>query len=137
MELDLTFERFYPHPIEIVWEAVSSQEGLSGWLMENDFQPELGREFQFRFCPDEQGAETSTVYAQVLELEPPHRMVWSWRNEHEDAATRVEITLSSVDGGTRFTLRHRGPISEGTGRTLESGWPEKLASLGGMLGASR
>lgn len=133
MDLDLTFERVYPHPIESVWEAVSSREGLASWLMENDFEPEIGHSFSFRFCDDDAAGQTSRVFAQVLEMDAPRRIVWKWRNEREAETTRVEITLAEASGGTRVTLRHTGPISEETGGALESGWPRKLGALADVL----
>jgi uncharacterized protein YndB with AHSA1/START domain len=32
-------------PIHKVWRAIATSEGLSAWLMKNNFQPELGFEF--------------------------------------------------------------------------------------------
>jgi len=134
MELDLTFERVYPHPIESVWEAVATREGLASWLMENDFEPEIGQSFAFTFCPGDDDGPTTTVEAAVLEIDPPRRIVWSWRNEGETETTRVEIALAAVTGGTKMVLRHSGPISIETGDTLERGWPAKLDELGVALG---
>jgi uncharacterized protein YndB with AHSA1/START domain len=135
MDLDLTFERVYPHPIESVWKAVSTREGLAAWLMDSDFAPEVGRSFTFRFCDEGEDGAPRAVFAEVLELEAPRRIVWRWRNEREPEATRVEIDLEETSGGTRLVLRHTGPISEETGGALESGWPRKLEGLAGLLGS--
>lgn len=134
MDLDLTFERVYPHPIGSVWKAVTTREGLAAWLMENDFEPEIGRSFTFRFCPEDDSEATTAVEATVLEIDAPRRIVWSWRNEGETEATRVEIALEEVADGTKVILRHTGPISAETGDTLERGWPTKLDELGQALG---
>jgi uncharacterized protein YndB with AHSA1/START domain len=134
MDLDLTFERVYPHPVEWVWEAVATREGLAAWLMENDFEPEIGHAFTFRFCPEDGSEATTAVEATVLEIEEPRRIVWSWRNEGETAATRVEIVLEEVASGTKVILRHTGPISAETGDTLKRGWPAKFDELRRALG---
>ena len=48
-----TLERsiVYPHPVERVWRALTDREALAQWLMPGDFEPVLGREFQFRAPP--------------------------------------------------------------------------------------
>lgn len=134
MELDLTFERDYPHPIQSVWEAVSTREGLAAWLMENDFEAEVGRPFTFSFCGEDETAPTTSVHAEALEIDPPRRIVWRWRNEREAESSRVEIVLTELRHGTRLVLRHTGPVSSETGEALESGWPKKLAELAALLG---
>jgi len=51
----------------------------------------------------------------VLELSPPHRMVWSWRGAEDPATTRLVIELEAHDtDGTRLTLRHTGEADEPT-----------------------
>jgi uncharacterized protein YndB with AHSA1/START domain len=66
-----------------------------------------------------------------IEVEPPHRLVFTWGWADDDAAehvlgeqtatgsdlppgsTRVEVTLDDADGGTRLTLLHHDlPTSE-------------------------
>jgi uncharacterized protein YndB with AHSA1/START domain len=53
------------------------------------------------------GAEAA---GQFVELDPPHRLVFTWGWTHDPAvppgATRVVITLEEENGGTRVVLRH-------------------------------
>ena len=44
-QLDLVFEEVYAHPIEKVWSAVTDTEHLAAWLMQNDFEPRVGKAF--------------------------------------------------------------------------------------------
>ncbi len=45
------------------------------------------------------------VVGEILEMEPPHRLVTSFRlTQLDDPASRVTYTLKEVDGGTEFTL---------------------------------
>ena len=129
MERNLSFTEFYPHPIEKVWNAIATCRGLEAWLMKNDFEPRVGHECLFRFCEQTKQDRESLVYVTVLELNPPHHMVWSWRNEHEREASRVTFTLQEVSGGTELHLTHTGPISQGLFQDLQDGWPKKIAAL--------
>ena len=44
-------ERFYPHPPEDVWAAISDPHALAEWLEPNNHQPVVGHKFQFRCDP--------------------------------------------------------------------------------------
>lgn len=128
-QLDLSFRETYPHPIEKVWEALSTSAGLAAWLMRNDFELRLGHECTFRFCPPGEGDRDRLVYVRVLAIEAPYRMVWSWRNENEPEASKVTFRLREVPAGTELILEHSGPASDRTARELRKGWPAKFAAL--------
>ncbi|WP_106769687.1 SRPBCC family protein [Paenibacillus faecalis] len=95
-------------PIEKVWKAVATSEGIAAWWMENTFEPVAGYEFilhagQFGDSP-----------CKVTEISPPHRVSFDW-----DQDWHLAFELKSVDAGkTEFTLIH-------------SGWdPEKVTAFG-------
>jgi uncharacterized protein YndB with AHSA1/START domain len=51
------------------------------------------------------GGKTVAVVGEILELDPPHRLVHSFRlTSLEDPASTVTYTLREVDGGTEFCL---------------------------------
>jgi len=83
-------------PIQKVWEAISTSEGIAAWFMPNDFQPKAGHEFtlQTPFGP---------TPCKVLELNPPYRLSFSWGNDW-----RVSFELKDLEGKTQFTLIHSG-----------------------------
>jgi uncharacterized protein YndB with AHSA1/START domain len=134
MKLNLKLERLYPEPPEVVWNAIATSEGLAAWLMPNDFKPLVGHQFTFSFCPPDNGAVTGHVFIEVIEIDPPRRMVWSWRNGTEPEATRVTFTLTRIDNGTLLQLDHFGPVSDFIGSELTKGWPKKLAALESSIG---
>lgn len=105
MSQNVVLEVFYPHPPERVWQALTDRRALSAWMMNNDFEPELGHRFQFHSCPLP-GLEV-TIHCQVLEVEAPNRLVYSWKERPSDQASRVIWTLSAVEGGTQVRLQHR------------------------------
>ncbi|MDN4593393.1 SRPBCC family protein [Polycladomyces subterraneus] len=84
-------------PIQKVWEAVSTSEGIAAWLMPNDFQPKVGYEFtlQTPFGP---------TPCKVMEIDPPHRLSFAWG----EFGWRVSFELKELEGKTQFTLTHSG-----------------------------
>jgi uncharacterized protein YndB with AHSA1/START domain/limonene-1,2-epoxide hydrolase len=101
----MVLEIFYPHPPERVWQALTDRRALSVWMMNNDFEACLGHQFQFQSCPLP-GLKV-TIYCQVLEVEAPKRLVYSWKEHPSATASRVIWTLLPVEGGTQVRLQHR------------------------------
>ncbi len=128
MKTDIDLATVYPHSIERVWAALTSAEALAAWLMPNDFQPRVGHRFTFRTKPA-RGFD-GIVRCEVLELDPPNRMVWSWAGGNID--TPVTFTLEpagNADAATRLRMRQTGFNGLGaqlTRRILASGYPRIL-----------
>jgi uncharacterized protein YndB with AHSA1/START domain len=104
MKRQLTFEAFYPHPPEKVWRALTERDAIRQWLMENDFVAKVGHRFQLRAKP--QPGWSGIVEGVVLEVDPPRRLSYTWKNENVD--TIVTITLSPTARGTQLRLEHTG-----------------------------
>ena len=70
-----------------------------------------------------------------MEVDPPHRLVYSWQGDPKHRATTVTWTLTpTADGGTRLKLEHTG--FRGLGGTLlkwmlGSGWKKKFRDIAG------
>jgi uncharacterized protein YndB with AHSA1/START domain len=81
------------------------------------------------FWVDVQG---TPVRGRFLELDPPNRVVFSWGFEGSEAlppeASRVEVRLTSQDGGTRVDLLHFG-LSGTDAAEHASGWQRFLHHL--------
>jgi len=128
MKLNVLLVEDYPHPVEKVWQSLTEPAALRIWLMENDFEPRVGKRFVLRSRQPRPG-NRGWVECEVLDLEHPRKMVWSWIHNEGDTPTRVEFRLEEVEAGTRLTLSHTGEIDEATGVSLRGGWPSKLADL--------
>ncbi len=124
----------YPYPAERVWEALTSAEALSSWLMPNDFVAEVGHEFTFTTDPGP--GFDGIVHCEVLSLDPPRAMTWSWRGGPIN--TTVEFLLSPIPTGTRLHFAQRGfrgpaavavsyVLSSGFGRMFERALPAYLS----------
>jgi uncharacterized protein YndB with AHSA1/START domain len=82
--------------------------------MENDIQPIVGHKFNFRAEP--MADWDGIVHCEVLEVDPPHRLVYSWQGgtEHDGSSgprldTTVTWTLTqTAGGGTLLNLVHHG-----------------------------
>lgn len=104
MDRVVTLERVYPYPLERVWYALTNQGALACWLMENDFEPRLGHQFQLRSLPELE----IVIYCEVIALEVPTRLVYTWREQWMDQPSLVTWTLETVEAGTRLHLCHSG-----------------------------
>ncbi|HKR54909.1 MAG TPA: SRPBCC domain-containing protein [Gemmatimonadales bacterium] len=104
MARTLVFDVVYPHPPTSVWAAITSSAELEKWLMANDFEPRVGHRFQLRAKP--MPGWSGIIDGEVLELEPPRRMVWRWKSDWID--TTVTFTLEAAPGGTHLRLVHDG-----------------------------
>src|SRR5512141_1482646 len=102
MKRDLKFEITYPHPPEKVWRALTDSRAIADWLMPNDFAPRLGHKFMFTSKP--QPGWDGKTYCEVIELDPPRALAYTWRGGPID--TVVRFTLEPVAGGTRLRLDH-------------------------------
>ncbi len=91
-------------PIEKVWQAVATAEGIAAWFMPSDFKPEPGYAFHLDAGPFGQSP------CKVTELDPPKRLSFTWGRDWQ-----LTFALAEKAGGTEFTLIH-------------SGWNEDMAT---------
>ena len=96
---------FYPHPPEKVWQALTDSRILNCWMMKNDFEPRLGHKFKFE-SNSLPGIKT-TINCEVVELEPPQRLAYTWQDNITSEPSLVIWKLTSVEGGTQLQLKHQ------------------------------
>jgi uncharacterized protein YndB with AHSA1/START domain len=133
-------EAEYPHPIELVWKALTDREAISSWLMQTDFEPEVGRKFTFT-DPNAGEGWSGIVECEVLELDEPKRLSYSWVSGFPttvtfaleataDGATRVRVQQAGFDTAGDFGKQARQGADYFWGqKTLRGSLPEALASL--------
>ncbi len=120
-------------PIEKVWKAVSTSEGIEGWWMPNTLVAERGREFTLH------AGKYGDSECRIIEIEPPHKLSFTW-----DKEWTVTFELEETDEGkTEFTLTHSGWFADKKTRfgqphttvrgVMEEGWAaivdERLSSF--------
>ena len=132
MRLDVSMEELFPAPLDRVWHALTDPQMINRWLMAtDDFEAKVGTRFTLRDGP--RPGFRGYIACEVLELSPPHRMVWSWSSTDESGPTRLVIELEAHGDGTRLTLRHTGDADERTVRGTNEGWVFKLGVLAEAL----
>jgi uncharacterized protein YndB with AHSA1/START domain len=127
MRLDVAYEELLPNAIEAVWSQLTDVAAISRWLMAtDDFRPAVGCRFRMRRM-----ADTGWVDAEVLEMQAPRRMVWSWSVDDGNPPSKVTFMLAPVDTGTRLRLRHVGEFDPATAAVFRDGWPGRIKALAG------
>jgi uncharacterized protein YndB with AHSA1/START domain len=104
MSQTVDLEVFYPYPPDRVWQVLTDRRTLAAWMMENDFAPKLGHKFQFYSQP--LPGFTTTIQCEVVELEEPTRLGYTWQDSPAAEPSLVIWTLTPVTGGTQLRLKH-------------------------------
>ena len=132
----LVVERVFPHSPEKVWRALTESTLLAQWMMNNDFEPLVGRKFRFRADPVPHW--NGIVDCEVLIIDPLQRLSYNWGVGGGDSGLQwvVEWTLTPAEGGTHVRMEHSGFESkdEGGYQAMSFGWPRVLANLERVAG---
>jgi uncharacterized protein YndB with AHSA1/START domain len=128
-------EILIPQPREAVWAAITESATLAQWMFPNDFVATVGHRFTFQ-VPGNPAMkfEGLTVRCEVLELDPPSRLAFSWCVAGPVADTRVVFRLEPEGAGTRLFLEHSGfdlaaPHAKQAFKGADYGWANMLSKL--------
>jgi uncharacterized protein YndB with AHSA1/START domain len=134
---DIVVEDDLPHAPEIVWKTLTNKELLSRWLMPNDFQPVVGKQFTFQTKP--MGDWDGVVHCEVLEVVTNRKLVYSWKGRSDRNAkygslldSVVTWTLTPLTDGTRLRMVHAGfrsPENDAAFEAMSSGWARIVATI--------
>jgi uncharacterized protein YndB with AHSA1/START domain len=126
--VSVVVEREMPWPPAKVWKALTQPHLIQEWLMKTDFEPAAGRAFQFV-------ADWGSVDCQVLEIEPPRTLTYSWTAFQ--VRTVVSWTLTPTDTGTHLRVEQAGflaaPEYSRFVQGAQHGWTGFLAKLEEVL----
>lgn len=85
-------------PIEKVWKAVATSEGIAAWWMANTFEPVMGHNFIL------QSGQFGDSHCKVTEIDPPNRVGFDWGKDWH-----LTFELKKLEEAqTEFTLIHSG-----------------------------
>lgn len=129
MSRELVIECTYHAPIELVWRAISDADVLSEWLMPTDFTPTVGTRCEFRMKP--MPGFNGLIRCDVVEVHPPHRLVYTWDGGGAWGRTTLTWTLVPKGDRTQLTLVHSGfrgfrPFL--LSLMMRNGWKSKLTT---------
>ena len=128
-------EILIPQPRAQVWRAITDSAALAEWMFPNDFEPRVGHHFTFRVPGNPKvNFDGMIVRCEVLECEPPSRLMFSWSAGGPVENTRVSFRLEPDGDGTRLFFEHSGfDVSQPRGdqalRGAEFGWAKMLGQL--------
>jgi uncharacterized protein YndB with AHSA1/START domain len=128
----VVIERVFPHAREKLWRALTESPLLAQWLMKNDFEPEVGRRFQFRSEPVPQW--DGVIDCEVLIVEPLKQLSYSWGTMGMGSV--VLWTLTPAEGGTHVRVEQSGfgPDQERNYQGAKYGWQRFFDGLERVLG---
>src|SRR5260221_6448827 len=116
MAIEFELTAFVPAAPQDVYDAWLSSEGHSAMTGGGAvIDPTVGGAFT---------AWDGYIDGTTLELEPPRRIVQTWRTTsftEEDEDSRIEVVLEPEGEGTRLTLRHTN-VPDGHTGYEDGGW---------------
>src|SRR3984957_8455179 len=104
--------RDYPHPPAKVWRAVTDPALISLWTSTGaggrpeGFAPIAGT--KFRFVAKPKPGWNGIVDCEVLEVNEPSLLRYSWTGDAGGDLTQGRYRLEPHDVGTRFSFEHTG-----------------------------
>jgi uncharacterized protein YndB with AHSA1/START domain len=132
----LVVERVFPHPPEKLWRALTEGLLLAQWMMNNDFQPVVGRKFQFRADPMPNW--DGVVDCEVLVVDPLQRLSYNWGVGDAAAGLQWVVlwTLTPIDGGTHVRMEQSGfrPDQQAAYQGANYGWQKFIGNLERIVG---
>ncbi len=127
----LVIERLFLQPPEKLWRALTENPLLAQWLMNNDFEPVVGRKFRFRSEPMPNW--DGVISCEVLIVDPLKRLSYSWSALGLDSV--VLWTLTSTEGGINVRMEHFGfrPDQQQIYEGAKYGWQNFFGRLEQLL----
>ena len=127
----VVIEREIAAPPEKLWRALTQPHLIAEWLMQNDFAPVAGHNFQLRM--DAQPNWNGVIDCQVLTVEPNRKLTYTWGALGLDSV--VTLTLTPPSAGTHLRMEQSGFRSDQAqafaGATY--GWKSFLGKLEHVL----
>jgi uncharacterized protein YndB with AHSA1/START domain len=122
-------ERDIAFPPEKLWRALTQPHLIEEWLMKNDFAATPGHRFNLR------GEWGGVLDCEVLTVEPPTRLAYTWDFDHADPAyglkSVVTFTLTPTAAGTRLRMEQAGfrPDQKQAFGGAKAGWRKFFDNL--------
>jgi uncharacterized protein YndB with AHSA1/START domain len=132
----LVVERVFLHPPEKLWRALTESTLLAEWMMSNDFEPVIGRSFQFRTEP--RSGWNGIADCEVLVVEPQRRLSYNWGVGGGQSGLQwvVAWTLTPAEGGTHVRMEQSGfgPHQQANYQGAKYGWQKFFDRLERVVG---
>ncbi len=124
-------------PRERIFRALTEPSVLMEWWGPSGFttpeiELDLGVGGRYRFAMQPPGGELFHLAGEFLEIDPPHRLVYSFRWEEpdpDDRETVVRLSLGAVGDNTELSLSQGEFATEARLELHRSGWTESFQKL--------
>jgi uncharacterized protein YndB with AHSA1/START domain len=130
MSFSLNMDFQFETTVEKLWSALTDSGKLARWIADNDFKPVVGHRFQFHHQPNEYW--DGIVNSEVLAVEEPHRLSFSWVVGEE----RHTVTLILDDlgnGKVHLRLEQTGLSNKAALSGARYGWEAWVGKLEQVL----
>lgn len=140
MQRTIQHQWHYRQSPQEVWDYLTRPELIAQWLMNNDFVPEVGREFMFTASPLPNFGFDGKVYCKVLEIEPCKKLSYTWKGGPGNGVFTLDSvvtwTLEEKDNGTQLYLVHSGLMEDVTMYDImDAGWIKNIKEIEELLNA--
>ena len=128
----LVVEKLFAHAPEKVWRALTESPLVAQWLMKNDFEPVVGKKFQFRADPVPNW--NGVIDCKVVAIDEGKTLAYSWATMGTE--TMVTFTLTPTGAGTHVRVEQAGfnPENKAAIGGANYGWQSFLGKLGTVVG---
>jgi len=133
--VSLQLQRVLPHPQEVVFDAWTQAEALSGWFAPTDEYTTIIHALdvraggEYRIEMRHVSGTASIVVGRYVEVRRPGRLVFTWRWQESGDDTLVTVELAKHGAGTELTLTHEKLESDDSRAKHEQGWVGCLGRL--------
>jgi uncharacterized protein YndB with AHSA1/START domain len=137
---DVVIERVVAAAPELAFRAWTEPEHVRRWWRPHGMGPtsvEIDLRPGGRYRIGMAGGDGEAVYVggAFRELDPPHRLSYTWRWENGELAgtgeSLVTVEFRAVPAGSRVTIRHE-LLADAARGAHEQGWSDCLDALGGV-----
>jgi len=140
---NLTLTRNFNASPELVFDFVTKQEHIAKWWGPETMHcpvlnMNLTQKGSWLSTMENKDGQKFTVSGEVLDVDPPRRVefTWAWHNEENARGNESRVTfevISDGSGGAIFTLTHRDLIDEESRNGHEQGWTSSIRKLTELL----
>jgi uncharacterized protein YndB with AHSA1/START domain len=142
-DLTLHLHRVVPAPRTQVFEACTSSRELPQWWGPHGFTtPQIDLDLHvggaYRFAMQPPDGEVFHLSGEFLAIDPPARLVYTFRWEEpdpDDRETVVDLSFRDLDGSTDVALVQSGFATEERRALHEGGWTDSLDRLQDLMAA--
>lgn len=138
-----TVERTFDVDINTMWTLWTQAEHLSAWHRPSpEFGPTLATVDlrpggSYRLEMIDPGGAVYAASGEYVEIDEPHRLLFTWQWDGNDHDTLVEVRLTDVDGCTTVAITHTKLVDQADADTHAEGWTGCLAMIAELdLGAT-